>query len=333
MRKLRVVLRVLVAFFLAIVLPFGFVAPERGLFEEGEDATTPQKKPVKPQVEVPRTEEANKLARELIGRLNGSYFSLDGARMDRFDATFEVKCETGSAGTAKLTWNRSDGRVLLAGERRPSAGKRRSRGDPAGELFTAFIAPPILSGLGGFADKATVAEAIRDAEVSIMSTSLKELILPSVARGPFEGLPRAGPGVYAVKVGDELVIDASEQTSKEDSAVKTIVLFVSADLRRLRSFLVVLFGDNEVPMETVCEAEAAEGKLFIKSLTVTIKHPHLGSVKGEYKLTYTHTQGNVFLKKVVMSIGSEESEAVPLGTAVLKDVRLVGRPAGDTTRQ
>ena len=141
MKKLRVVLRVLVAFFLAIVLPLGFVAPERSLFEEGEDATTPQKKPVKPQVEVPRTEEANKLAQELIGKLNGSYFCLDGAGIDRFNATFEVKCKSGAAGTAKLTWNRSDERVLLVGERQSPGGKKRSRKDPPYELLAAFIAP------------------------------------------------------------------------------------------------------------------------------------------------------------------------------------------------
>jgi hypothetical protein len=333
MKKLRAVPRILLPLLLAVFVPGAIVVPERSLFEEGEGTATAEKKPARPEVEVARTEEANKLARQLITKLNESYFSLERTGTERFNASFEVKCKSGAAGTAKLTWNRRDERVLLVGERQSSGSKKRSRKDPASELFTVFMAPAAASLFGRSVDKATVAEAMREMEVSIMNTSLKELILPFLVCGPFEGVPRAGPGVFAVKEADGFVIDASEQVSKEDPAVKTIVLFVSADLQRLRSYLIVLFGDNEVPMETVCEAEAAEGKLFIKSLTATIKHPYLGSVKGEYKLTYTHTQGNVFLKKVVMSIGSEESEAVPFGTAVLKDVRLVGRPAGDTTSQ
>ena len=333
MKKPRVVLRVLVAFFLAIVLPSGFVAPERSLFEEGEDATTPQKKPVEPQVEVPRTEEANKLARELIVKLNGSYFCLERAGIDGFNATFEVKCESGAAGTAKLTWNRRDEKVLLVGERQSPGGKKRSRKDPASELFTAVMALAAAPLFGEYADKATVAEAMRGLEVHMMSTSLKELILPFLVRGPFESLPRPGPGVYAVKAGDQFVIDASEQVSKDDPVVKTIVLFLSADLQHLRSLLVYLEGENQCSMETVCEGESAEGKLFIKSLSATISHPFLGSVKAEHAFTYTHTQGSVFLKRVVMGIGSQESETVPFATAELKDVRLVGRLAETKTTQ
>lgn len=331
MKKLRVVLQVVVAFSLAILFSLGFVATERGLFGEGEDSTTPQKESVEAQVEVPRTEEANKLAQELIGKLNGSYFSLERAGTDGFSATFEVKCESGAAGTAKLTWNRRDERVLLVGERQSAGGKKRSRKDPASELFTAVMAAAVVGGLGDFADKATVAEALRGMEVHMMSTSLKELILPFLVRGPFESLPRPGPGVYAVKAGDQFVIDASEQVSKEDPVVKAIVLFLSADLQHLRSLLVYLEGENQCSMETVCEGEAAEGKLFIKSLSATISHPFLGSVKAEHAFTYTHTQGTVFLKRVVMGIGSQESETVPFATAELKDVRLVGRPAETKT--
>jgi len=333
MKKLPVVLQVLVASLLAILLPSGFLAPERSLFEEGEDATTAEKKPVKPQVEVPRTEEANKLAQQLITKLNGSYFALERAGIERFTATFDVKCKSGASGTAKLAWNRRDGRVVVEGERRPSGGKKRSRKDPASELLTAFLTQIALPDLGGgFVDKAARAGAVRLQEVGTMTVSLRELILPFLARGPFEGLPRAGPGVYAIRAGDQFVVDASEQASKEDSAVKTIVLFLSADLQQLRSLLVYLEGDNECSMETVCEGESAEGKLFIKSLSAKVVHPWLGSVKDEYKLTYIHTQGNVFLKRVVAT-ASVDSEVFWSATAALKDVRFVGGAAGDTARQ
>ena len=332
MKKPRVVLRVLVSFSLAILFPLGFAASERGLFEEDEETTPAEKKPAKPQIEVPRTEEANKLAQELIGRLNGSYFSLERAGFDSFNATFEVKCESGAAGTAKLTWNRKDERVLLVGESQSPRGKKRSRKDPPYELLAAFIAPAGASLLGLSVDKATVAEATREMEIGTMSVSLKEIVLPFIARGPFEGGPRPGPGVYAVKVGDEFVIDASEQASKDDSGVKSDLFFLGADGRRFRGFLVFLMGDNEVSMETVCEGEEAEGKLFIKSLSATVNHPSLGSVKGEYAFTYTHTQGNVFLKRIVATV-TMESEAFWSATAQLKDVRLVGRPAEGKTTQ
>jgi len=329
MKKPRVVLRVLVAFSPAILFPLGLAAPERGLSEEGEGATSLQEEPV----EVPRTEEANKLARELIGKLTGSYFSLERAGIDSFNATFEVKCESGAAGAAKLTWNRKDERVLLVGESQSPRGKKRSRKDPPNELLAAFIAPAggdFLLGLS--VGEAKVAEARREMEIGTMSVSLKEIVLPFIARGPFESRPRPGPGVYAVKVGEEFVIDASEQASKDDSGVKSDLFFLGANGRRFRGFLVFLMGDNEVSMETVCEGEEAEGKLFIKSLSATVNHPSLGSVKGEYAFTYTHTQGNVFLKRIVATV-TMESEAFWSATAQLKDVRLVGRPAERKTTQ
>jgi hypothetical protein len=194
------------------------------------------------------------------------------------------------------------------------------------------MAPAAASLFGRSVDKATVAEAMRGMEVHMMNTSLKELLLPFLACGPFESVPRPGPGVYAVKAGDQFVIDACEQVSKDDPIVKAIVLFLSADLQHLRSLLVYLEGENQCSMETVCEGEAAEGKLFIKSLSATINHPFLGSVKGEYELTYTHTQGNVFLKRVV-GTATMESEAFWSATAQLKDVRLVGRLAETKTTQ
>jgi len=75
---------------------------ESGLSDEGEgNAETA----IASEIEVPRTEEAMKLAQQVIGKLRESYYSLKGTGTGAFEASFTVKEGALTVGTLKASWD------------------------------------------------------------------------------------------------------------------------------------------------------------------------------------------------------------------------------------
>jgi hypothetical protein len=64
--------------------------------------------------EVPQTQEAKDLAREILTKLNESHYSLLQTNLDGFQATFAVQKDGEAAGELMVGWNRTDGQIATA---------------------------------------------------------------------------------------------------------------------------------------------------------------------------------------------------------------------------
>ncbi len=108
------VIWVLAAFLLACLCPLGRSNAESSLPDEGDSETA-----VASQVEVPRTEEAMKLAQQVIARLRKSYYFLKDTGTGSFQASFSAKGQGLAIGTLKASWEAKTGRVSTKFEGKP----------------------------------------------------------------------------------------------------------------------------------------------------------------------------------------------------------------------
>jgi hypothetical protein len=108
------VIWVLAAFLLACLCPLGRGNVESSLSDEGDSETA-----VVSQVEVPRTQEAMKLAQQVIARLRKSYYFLKDTGTGSFQASFSAKGQGLAIGTLKASWEAKTGRVSAKFEGKP----------------------------------------------------------------------------------------------------------------------------------------------------------------------------------------------------------------------
>jgi len=295
------------------------------LFEE-EPTTTQEKAPDLSGVNVPKNDDAAKLAQEILAKVSQSYYSLEQTDADGFSATFAIECDGKAAGTVGVGWSR---RTKKASVQR---GWRRSEADvqPLAnrevvvELASAILTPVLLSApdlglLAAAKGKDAVAQAVNEGKAEVMKLSFRGQILPVLVCGPLQGGPRPGPGVYAMKAGDRFVIDASEQSSKDYPGLKTDLVSVSADLRDLRRIVSL---DNRTGVDTTYRGEESGGKLFVRSFTTTIQKPELTVPTSEQTLAYAAKDGKMFPQTVSAKVTCE-GEALWTTSATLRSVRFV----------
>jgi hypothetical protein len=114
--------------------------------------------------------------------------------------------------------------------------------------------------------------------------------------GPFKSAVGSGSGVYAVRSGNEYVMDASEKSSNKHPEIESHRLFASADFSRLRNLLIRKDG---TVLDMAYYAESANGGRFISSTSTTGRSQGKTAWRVDITFTYTHTEGTVFLKRVV----------------------------------
>ena len=120
---------------------------------------------------------------------------------------------------------------------------------------------------------------------------------------------------YAAKSGNKTVIDATAHASATDPNVKSDLVYVSPDLRQVRTTRTVNDGKTA---ETVYAGEEVEGKLFVSSATQTSREPGGTPEKTEYTWTYAKKEGVPFIKRLEWSgtVGEQTGD----WTVVLENV-------------
>ncbi len=106
--------------------------------------------------------------------------------------------------------------------------------------------------------------------------------------------------VYAAKVGNRYVLNGSE-----DPGVKARIMLVSDDHARKADIL--QFNDGLV-IHTEYGTESAEGKHFVKSATRTARMPGTEDLKANVDFTYTHREGYIFVKRIVIDDKGPEAQ-------------------------
>ncbi len=126
-------------------------------------------------------------------------------------------------------------------------------------------------------------------------------VLSILVWGPLKSAIGSGPGVYAVKSGNEYVMDATEKSSKKRPEIESHFLFASADSPdgvggRLRNLIARKDG---TVLDMAYSSEAAEGKRFVSLTSTTGRSRGKVPWKVDVTFTYTHTEGTVFVKRAV----------------------------------
>jgi hypothetical protein len=121
---------------------------------------------------------------------------------------------------------------------------------------------------------------------------LRPLMQPAVA---------AGPEVYAMKWGDNYVMDASEALRKELPKSQGGIMSISADLTEVLVVNVVEGGDV---LESVYRGQPADGRIFRSSAVETIGGEP--PVIQEFQWTYAQKEGIQFIERVIVdqSVGT-----------------------------
>jgi hypothetical protein len=238
-----------------------------------------------PEVKIPRTEEANKLAIEVLKDVGEKYYSLWETDVASFDATFALQLEGKPAGTLKATWNRHDRVPTCTLEGASEQNKK---------LAQAFLLSLLYPVVGGY--------------IGVAPTS----------------------GVYAVKSGNEYIMDFTEQAPKGLPECQAALAFVAADLSQFRSLVLPKQGGA---LNMVFNLEPAEGKLLVGTGTMTMSQAKGTTAKHDLTWTYTRREGTVFVKRVNIdqTIGKNTVQWI----ASLQDVTFQrgARPAGEELRQ
>ena len=122
-----------------------------------------------------------------------------------------------------------------------------------------------------------------------------------VAGGPLSAALLKGKSVYAVKAGEQFILDLSGVVSNKGGEVTSCVAFVSPDLLKIDKLIVK--GDDEL-WATVYQGEKVNGRLLVGSSTVTIQSSGEEMAKIEHTWTYGREQGIVFLRRIRTKITS-----------------------------
>jgi rubredoxin len=243
---------------------------------------------------VPHTEGANKLARQVLDAAEKKFYNLTVSNVSGFEATYSMQLARKPLGTLKATWNQ--GEAGLAVELQQVLGKGTKEEVESvkqyAELHGYTAMGPVLPGL--------------------------------MAASP-------GPGAYAVKSGNEYVVDFVEQAPKGGFDAVVAVAYIQEDFAEWRDIVTVKKGTI---IERSYHEESRDGRLLITSFTTTRTDPGSDPMSSSYVLTYVEKDGVPFIGGFDVEEkmgGSYEAR----WTAALKSVTLkkealaVGEAEGD----
>ncbi len=121
-------------------------------------------------------------------------------------------------------------------------------------------------------------------------------VLSLLVWGPFKSALGPGAGAYAVKSGNQYVVDITEKSSKKHPEIESHFLFASEDFSRLRNLLRRRDGTL---LDMTYLAEDAGGKQLVSTTSTTNRSRGKTSWTVDVAFTYTHTEGTVFVKRAV----------------------------------
>ncbi|MDP2898976.1 MAG: rubredoxin [bacterium] len=232
------------------------------------------------EVKVPHTDEANKLAQQVLEAVEKKFYSLKSTGVTGFEATYGMQLGGKGVGTLKVTCNLGRPLTVTAG----------------------------LEGLPGKPTKEQV-EAIKNT-AELHGRTVLTALLDVGAAAP-------GPGAYAIKSGNEYVIDFVEQAPRGGVDAVVAVAYIPEDLTEYREIFVAKDGTI---LELSHHMEPREGKFVVTSFTWTVLYPGSEPHKNVFTLAYVKKDGELFVSR----FETEESmggRKVPW-TGVLRDVTL-----------
>jgi len=230
------------------------------------------------EVKVPHTDEANKLAQQVLEAVEKKFYSLKSTGVTGFEATYGMQLGGKAVGTLKVTCNLGRPLTVTAG----------------------------LEGLPGKPTKEQV-EAIKNT-AELHGRTVLTALLDVGAAAP-------GPGAYAIKSGNEYVIDFVEQAPRGGVDAVVAVAYIPEDLTEYREIFVAKDGTI---LELSHHMEPREGKFVVTSFTWTVLYPGSEPHKNVFTLAYVKKDGELFVSR----FETEESmggRKVPW-TGVLRDV-------------
>jgi len=211
-----------------------------------------------PDDEVPRTEQAQKLARDLFARLNKSYYTLLHTAAQGFEATFAFEWDGEPAGKLSATWDRRTEqlRVSLAGDLSRDA-------------------------------QASMAKLVR--------LGMAEALLGFLRSGMLElrSKRRASGRSYAAKDGEWYEIDRTDYLASVAHDVTQYRIRVAENLKLLNVLYTYKTGSQITYLIT---AEAAKGKLRVATVMNTQRRPGRQIGNTMYKFEYAKQDGVPFIK-------------------------------------
>ncbi len=222
-------------------------------------------------VKVPHTEEANKLAREVLTSARKKFYTLQSRGVSGFTASYAMEFRGDPVGTLKATWNRGDGevRAKLEGAPPDTVNEEAVEGRARWELGT------ILGWIW----------------------------------------PAAGSGAYAMKSGNEYIVDFTEQERKRDSDLETAIAYIPHDFTEYRDVYVRKGGVVE---EWSYRGGPGQGGFLPRSFTWTVVRPGVKRLRDVITLSHTEREGVFFIGRADLHETFGDSECRL--TAVLKDV-------------
>lgn len=229
--------------------------------------------------EVPHNAESMKCGQAVYDKLPGRYYSL-GLHTDvsAFDANYMLEMDGKPIGSMNVTWD-----------------AKKSGSDMVARVF------PYLIGAIEVRFKSGAGTA--DETTQKMVENFGKEIFSVVAERPF---PFAA-NVYGVKSGNQTTVDVAEFYGLLNPSLKKSISYASEDLCQVRNVSSYTGGRT---VEILFEGEVADGKHFVRKVTVTTSQPGEEPAKREYALTYAPQQGVVFLKTALFTVAKGGTQSV-----------------------